>query len=106
MKIDLSLLEVISGPGIDHHEENEIKWFNYVVNNMVESYTEAWDMPPFIVGYKNGRFKLNDGTHRHAALKQLGKKDYYAFIWMEGQDDYEELIKELSKSRNVYESLA
>lgn len=94
VKLPLSLFEVTSGPGIDHHTENDIKWFYYVVDEMKKSYEANWDMPPMIACYSHGKLILNDGTHRYAALQQLGITEYYAIIWMNQKKDYEEFMKQ------------
>jgi hypothetical protein len=98
VNLPLSLFEVASGPGIDHHTENDIKWFYYVVNEMKKSYQANWDMPPMIACYNNGKLLLNDGTHRYTALQQLGVTEYYAIIWMTKKQDYEEFMKQYHKA--------
>lgn len=46
-----------------------------------------WDMPPFLVQYREGELWLTDGNHRYTALKEAGAAKGCAIVW--GSAQYE-----------------
>ena len=59
---------------------------NTLYNSQTSSYFKPEDyndynLPPFIVEYKDGNLCLSDGNHRYRALRKLGIDKYYVVIW-------------------------
>ncbi len=54
--------------------------YDQIVDQIVESLPD-WDMPPFIVEYRDGRFMLTDGNHRFSALRRLNAECCEAIVW-------------------------
>lgn len=67
--------------------------FESIVNGMIHALQHGWDMPPLIVNYASGYYEVNDGNHRHEALKRIGVKVYYAIFWTTDPRDYQALLK-------------
>lgn len=59
---------------------NELKYYEEVVNRIATDYKD-YNLPPFIVEYKNNKLYLTDGNHRYSALKKLNVDKYYVIIW-------------------------
>ena len=59
---------------------NELKYFEEIVDRIKNDY-KNFNLPPFIVEYKNDKLYLNDGNHRFSALKKLNIDKYYVIIW-------------------------
>lgn len=59
---------------------NELKSFEEVVERIYKDYN-SYNLPPFIVEYKNNKFYLTDGNHKFSALKKLNISKYYVIIW-------------------------
>jgi hypothetical protein len=47
----------------------------------------GWDMPPLMINYHAGEYELNDGNHRHEALRRAGAAAHPAIIWLTGDAD-------------------
>lgn len=47
-----------------------------------------WDMPPFLVQYRDGALWLTDGNHRYTALLESGTETGLAIVW--GSKMYED----------------
>jgi len=68
--------------------EKNMKWqidaagFNKNVKSIMKKYKQGkWDMPPLIINYAEQKYELNDGNHRHEALRRLGVLEYWVIIW-------------------------
>ena len=72
--------------------ENDLKYFNEVVDRIAVDYKD-YNLPPFIVEYKDGILGLTDGNHRYRALKKLGIDKYYVIIW--GNKEFENEVKSI-----------
>lgn len=59
---------------------NELKYYEEVVERISNDY-KNFNLPPFIVEYKNNELYLTDGNHRFSALKKLNIDKYYVIIW-------------------------
>lgn len=70
-------------------EGDELKYYEEVVERISKDYKD-YNLPPFIVEYKNNKLYLTDGNHRFSALKKLGVNKYYVIIW--GNKNLEEDI--------------
>ena len=59
---------------------NELKYYEEVVERISNDY-KNFNLPPFIVEYKNNELYLTDGNHRFSTLKKLNIDKYYVIIW-------------------------
>lgn len=71
----------------------EIKWWNYNIDQICSRLESGWDMPPLIAENGNGSFRLHDGNHRLGALQKLNRGKYYLIIW--DDHSYEDIINHL-----------
>ncbi len=90
VKIKLDMLQIKQGAPEYLTKENEIAYFFYVVDGMKTHY-ESWDIPPLIVEYDKGVFRVNDGRHRLEMYRQLGIESAYAVLWGTGEENYRKL---------------
>ncbi|PCL93019.1 chromosome partitioning protein ParB [Paenibacillus lautus] len=81
IEIDMKYLERIVGPEEHLEYEEDIKWWNYNIDQICSRFESGWDMPPLIAKIENGNFRLHDGNHRLGALQKLNKEKYYLIIW-------------------------
>ena len=88
LEIDLSLLNRIQGPtDEDKDEEIEEKWLKRVTP-MINDLISDWEPAPLIAEYKEGKFMIRDGGHRHYSLKKAGRSKYWVIIWANSEKDY------------------
>ena len=80
------------------HKENDIQYFFYVVDRMMESLADGWDAPPLIVEYVYGRFQVDDGRHRLEAYRQLGVDKVWVVIWTTGEENRKTVEKILEET--------
>lgn len=90
VKTDITKFNVEEGAPSYLTQENDIKWFFSIVDKMKSIYNN-WDMPPLIVNFTNGRYEVNDGRHRHEALRQMNVNNAYVIFWTSSKDDYAKL---------------
>ena len=90
--VELDRLNRRCGPEPDMIYRVDRENFESIVNGMILALQHGWDMPPLIVNYADGYFEINDGNHRHEALKRLGVKKYYAILWTTEPGDYHALL--------------
>lgn len=70
---------------------NDIEYFYYVVQKMIESKTE-WNPPPLIIEFCDDQsFYVCDGRHRLEMYRQLGEEFVPAIVWTTGKNNYEKL---------------
>ena len=56
--------------------------FDDRVNGIIRRYENGEkDMPPLIVYHDGDTYELNDGNHRHEALKKLNIEKYWVIFW-------------------------
>ncbi|XMB85241.1 ParB/RepB/Spo0J family partition protein [Mycoplasmatota bacterium WC44] len=78
---DLNKINRCCGP------EKDIKFYEPVenwerrINNMVALIKSGWEMSPLIVNHNNGYLEINDGNHRHEALKRVGIDKFWVILW-------------------------
>lgn len=76
-------------------EGNELEYYKEVVRRIIDDY-KNYNLPPFIVEYRDGKLYLTDGNHRFSALKNLNINKYYVIIW--GNKNLKnDIIKKLNK---------
>lgn len=81
----LTALETVR-VGADISDECELEEFHRKVDLIAGALPE-WDMPPFIVQYRDNAFQLTDGNHRYAALRKRGTETAPVIVW--GSAQYE-----------------
>lgn len=87
--LPLKKLERICGPEENmQYVDPEPSWSRRV-NSLCNAILSGWDMPPLIAEYKQEKFILVDGSHRHEALRRLDKKEAPVIIWMSSKKDYD-----------------
>jgi len=91
--VELDKLKRRCGPEPDMIYRVDREGFESIVNGMIQALRNGWDMPPLIVNYANGYFEVNDGNHRHEALKRIGAKVFYAILWTTDPKDYQVLLR-------------
>ena len=57
------------------------------VASMDESLARGWEPPPLLVSYRGGLYMLEDGNHRHDALRRAGATHTWAIVvfWDESE---------------------
>lgn len=90
VELPLSVLETVRVEA-DITETRALAEFRRKVDQIGQALPE-WDMPPFIVQYQDGAFRLADGNHRYAALIQRGTAVAAAIVW--GSARYEQEARE------------
>jgi hypothetical protein len=57
------------------------------VDAMDESLAQGWEPPPLLVSYRGGAYVLEDGNHRHDALRRAGATHTWAILvfWDESE---------------------
>uniref|UniRef100_UPI004055E706 hypothetical protein n=1 Tax=Acetatifactor sp. TaxID=1872090 RepID=UPI004055E706 len=96
-KINLKQLKIKAGAPEYLTKENDIQYFFAIVDGMKAHYRE-WDVPPLIVEYDSGIFRVNDGRHRLEMYRQLGVENANAVLWATGEKNYGEMM-DLLKTR-------
>lgn len=81
-------LEPLAGPA-DHAVSipvPEQQWGNEV-DAMDRSLARGWKPPPLLVSYRDGAYVLEDGNHRHDALRRAGATHTWAVLvfWDESE---------------------
>lgn len=71
---------------------NELKYYEEVVERISKDYNN-YNLPPFIVEFKNNKLYLTDGNHRYSALRKLNIDKYYVIIW--GNKDQEKSVLDI-----------
>lgn len=95
-RIPISLLKgVKSGTPEYLHDKDSIDYFFYIVDRM-KANSGHWDVPPLIVEFTDGTFRVNDGRHRLEMYRQLEAREIDVVLWATGERDYKKLLEVLS----------
>jgi hypothetical protein len=64
----------------------EQEW-DHEIDAMDESLARGWVPPPLLVSYRGGAYMLEDGNHRHDALRRAGATETWAIVvfWDESE---------------------
>lgn len=96
IEMDLAILSSVKTGAPEYlKEENAICYFFHIVDKMKSDF-KKWDIPPLIVEYNNGIFKVNDGRHRLEMFRQLKIRYAYAVLWTTGDENYNRLLEKIS----------
>lgn len=88
VRVALDDLHPLAGP--DDHAISipvpEQEWDDDV-DAMDESLARGWEPPPLLVSYRGGKYVLEDGNHRHDALRRAGATHTWAILafWDESE---------------------
>ncbi len=88
VRVALDDLRPLAGP--DDHAVSipvpEQQW-DAEVDSMDESLARGWEPPPLLVSYRGGAYVLEDGNHRHDALRRAGATHTWAILvfWDESE---------------------
>ncbi len=88
VRLALDDLHPLAGPD-DHDVEIPVpvREWDVEVDAMDESLARGWEPPPLLVSFRHGTFVLEDGNHRHDALRRAGVTQTWAIIafWDESE---------------------
>jgi len=93
VKLPLDIVNRCCGPEENNKYKVDADGFEKRVTNIKNRFNSDWDMPPFLVNYDKGRFELNDGNHRHEALKRNGISEHYMIVWITSEADFKDYQK-------------
>jgi hypothetical protein len=63
-------------------------WEQYVTT-LAQSFTTPEALPPLIVLYDNGTYRISDGNNRHEAMRRVGWTSCWIIVWYTSEDDYQ-----------------
>ncbi|WP_042161159.1 ParB N-terminal domain-containing protein [Paenibacillus gorillae] len=96
---DISEFEIEEGAPSYLTEANDIQWFFHKVDKIKEVYGD-WDIPPLIVNYSGGKYEINDGRHRHEALRQMKIKHTPVVFWSSTEEDYRYIMNHYASNND------
>lgn len=79
--MELDKLNRCCGPEEDIKFPVPVENWERHISRMQKLIREGWDMPPLIVNHSDGYLEVNDGNHRHEALKREGIKEFWVILW-------------------------
>ena len=79
MQLPLNVLKTVR-VAADISDARELAEFRRKVDAIGRLLPE-WDMPPFLVQFRDGALWLTDGNHRYTALQESGSGTGCAIIW-------------------------
>lgn len=59
------------------------------VTTLVQSFTTPEALPPLIVLYGNGMYRISDGNNRHEAMRRVGWPSCWVIVWYTSAADYQ-----------------
>ena len=81
VRFALDDLHPLAGP--EDHDVSipvpEQEW-DHDVDAMDERLAQGWEPPPLLVSYRDGAYVLEDGNHRHDALRRAGATHTWAVL--------------------------
>lgn len=98
VEMDLDSVQRCCGPEEGMKYPVSVEEFAVRVGKIKTAIADGASLPPLIVNYSNGSLTLNDGNHRHEALKQLGFTKINAIIWTTGESDMDEFRERFERS--------
>ena len=97
VRLALDDLYPLAGP--DDHDVSipvpEQKW-DHEVDAMDESLARGWEPPPLLVSHRDGAYVLEDGNHRHDALRRAGATHTWAVLVFWNTSDRSEFSSRLA----------
>ncbi len=83
----------ICGPEAGMKWPVEREGFERIVRELMLALQNQRDVPPIIAEYRRGEFELQDGNHRHEALRRLRIRRYPAIIWTTEECDRDDFVR-------------
>jgi hypothetical protein len=59
------------------------------LDGIADSIRQGWDAPPVIAAYQAGDLVVNDGNHRYAALRRMGRGTVEAVLRFDDEQAWE-----------------
>ena len=91
VKLPIDELERQAGPEDDVVCPIEPEEWEGDVDEMASSLEEGWQPPPVLVEVRGGELVLEDGNHRHEALRRAGAEHVWAVVWGDDPGDRDRL---------------
>ena len=91
VQLSIDELERQAGPEDDVECPIEPEEWEGDVDEMASSLEEGWQPPPVLVEVRDGQLVLEDGNHRHEALRRAGATDVWAVVWGDDPADRDRL---------------
>jgi hypothetical protein len=81
IQLDLDELTPLAGPDEAHVlvPVDEREW-EATVGAMIDRLGRGWEPPPLLVSHHDGRLLIEDGNHRHEALRRSGATAVWAIV--------------------------
>jgi hypothetical protein len=89
IRVDLDDLYRMAGPEADDDivvPIEEPEW-EAGLRVMGESLNSGWEPPPLLVSIRDGTLRIEDGNHRHEALRRAGHTHAWAIVWFDDEAD-------------------
>ncbi len=95
-EIPIEILSAIKSGAPEYLKDaDSIKYFFHIVDKMKEDF-EHWDVPPLIVEYVYGGFRVSDGRHRLEMYRQINAEYIPTVLWTTGEKNYKKLLEVLA----------
>lgn len=96
VRFELARLTPMAGPNADEVvvPVAEDEW-EHDLHRMTDALDHGWHPPPLLVSAHDGGFFLEDGNHRHAALRRAGETHGWAVVWFPTEDERAEFAASL-----------
>lgn len=94
--LPIDRLEPLAGPDDDVLVPVEPEAWEGDVGEMASSLEEGWEPPPVLVEHQDGKLLLQDGNHRHEALRRAGATHVWAVIWCDDEAEGDRLAEDLA----------
>lgn len=87
IEIPINLVVRCCGPEPGMKYAASAEGFSQRVEKIKKVIVNSGNLPPLMINYSEGELTLNDGNHRHEALRQLGRTKIQAIVWSTGDQD-------------------
>jgi len=90
VRVDLDELLRMAGPEVDDDNIvvaiDALEW-ERGLGAMGDSLARGWEPPPILVSAHGGALRIEDGNHRHEALRRAGHTHAWAIVWFDDEAD-------------------
>jgi hypothetical protein len=86
LRVPLDDLVRLAGPEADALVPIEAGAWEEAVDRMAANIDEGWEPPPLLAEFRDGRLALQDGNHRHEALRRAGAAHAWVLIYFDDAD--------------------
>lgn len=88
VKVRLDSLLRSCGPEEDMPYREAVESWEKWVNELKETLTDIAELPPLIIEYQDGNYIVNDGNHRHEAMRRKDWTHCYVIIWYSNYEEF------------------